>query len=377
MELRHLRYIVAAADAGSFGGAARRLHVAPQALAAQVADVERELGVTLFTRTRRGVRPSTAGEAFVADARQVLRAAAAAATRARRAAAGPNGVGALAVASVELGFTSGLVPAAVRAYQEAARRTPPERDAPPAGAAAEPDVERAARPGPPPGPLQVRHLPSLAQWEALRDGTLDLGVVYTPPLDDPELEVAWLADDPLSTALVARAHPLAGGGAVSIRELAADALLLFPRAINPGYHDRLFTAFAGAKFVPPMVIEAPDGPPAWALVAQGVGWVLEPASYAANPPPGTAPLTLADFALPFGLWAVWRRGPTSPATAAFLRALRAGAPPQRVAPQHASPADVAAWAPRGRDTRSGARDAGSDPADVGRAHRAHDLNGGR
>jgi hypothetical protein len=74
---------------------------------------------------------------------------------------------------------------------------------------------------------------------------------------------------------------------------------------------------------------------------------------------------------------VWRRGPTSPATAAFLRALRAAAPPQRVAPQHASPADVAAWAPRGRDTRSGARDAGSDPADVGRAHRAHDLNGGR
>lgn len=293
MELRHLRYIVAAAEAGSFGRAARGLRVAPQALAAQVADVERELGAMLFERTRQGVRPTAAGAGFVADARRILAAAEAAAARARRAGDGGDE---LAVASVELGFTSGVVPGAVRAY----------RDARPAGT------------------VHVQHLPSLAQWAALRAGTLDVGLVYTaPPADDPELESAWLFDDPLSTALVAPDHGCATRDDAPLDALRDDVLLLFPRAVNPGYHDRLFAAFAAEGFAPRAVQEAPDGPPAWALVARGVGWVLEPASYAASPPPGTAAVRLADFALPFGVWLVRRRGEPSPAAAAFCAAVDA------------------------------------------------------
>ena len=301
MELRHLRYIVAAAEAGSFGRAARDLRVAPQALASQVADVERELGVALFTRTRQGVRPTPAGSGFVADARHILAAAAAATARARRA-------GGLAVASVELGYTRGVLPAAVQAYQRAYDN---------------------AVPGAVHGAVHVQHLPSLAQWEALRAGALDVGLVYTaPPADDPELEATWLLDDPLATALVAPDHACARRGEAPLAALRDDALLLFPRAINPGYHDRLFAAFAAAGFAPRAVQEAPDGAPAWALVARGVGWVLEPTSYAASPPPGTAAVRLTDFALPFGLWLVRRRGERSAAAAAFWDAVRdvVGAP---------------------------------------------------
>jgi DNA-binding transcriptional LysR family regulator len=54
MELRHLRYCVAVADAGSFTLAAARLRVAQQAISRQIADLEWELGVKLFERGSRG-----------------------------------------------------------------------------------------------------------------------------------------------------------------------------------------------------------------------------------------------------------------------------------------------------------------------------------
>jgi len=75
MELRHLRYFVAAAEERSFVRGARRLRIAQPALSKQVRDLERELGVDLLERLPRGVRLTPAGEAFLIDARTTLEAA--------------------------------------------------------------------------------------------------------------------------------------------------------------------------------------------------------------------------------------------------------------------------------------------------------------
>src|SRR6185369_741403 len=73
MELRHLRYFVAVADAGSLTvAAARKLHTSQPSLSRQIRDLESELGAQLLTRRARGIELTPAGRAFLDHARLVL-----------------------------------------------------------------------------------------------------------------------------------------------------------------------------------------------------------------------------------------------------------------------------------------------------------------
>ncbi|MEO0816351.1 MAG: LysR substrate-binding domain-containing protein [Pseudomonadota bacterium] len=71
--LRQLQYVVAVAETGRFGDAARRLNVSQPSLSNQIADVEASLGVTLLERGRSGAILTPRGEEFVRRARYILR----------------------------------------------------------------------------------------------------------------------------------------------------------------------------------------------------------------------------------------------------------------------------------------------------------------
>jgi LysR family hca operon transcriptional activator len=87
MELRHLRYLVAAAEAGSLTEAAEhRLHTSQPSLSRQIRDLEKEVGVELLSRSVHGVALTAAGKAFIDHARLALMQVDAAVETARRAA---------------------------------------------------------------------------------------------------------------------------------------------------------------------------------------------------------------------------------------------------------------------------------------------------
>ncbi len=91
MDLRHLRYFVAVAEAGSLHVAAEtRLHTAQPSLSRQMRDLETELGCGLMTRSARGIALTAAGRVFLDHARVILLQVEAAGEAARRAAAPPR-----------------------------------------------------------------------------------------------------------------------------------------------------------------------------------------------------------------------------------------------------------------------------------------------
>ena len=90
MELRHLRYFIAVAEAGSLTVAAQQtLHTSQPSLSRQIRDLEDEVGAQLLTRKARGIELTPAGRAFLDHARSVL-SQIEAATEAARRVAHPN-----------------------------------------------------------------------------------------------------------------------------------------------------------------------------------------------------------------------------------------------------------------------------------------------
>jgi LysR family transcriptional regulator, hca operon transcriptional activator len=116
MELRHLRYFVAVADAGSLTVAAeQKLHTSQPSLSRQIRDLEQEVGVQLINRCAHGVELTPAGKAFLEHARMSLLQAEAAKEAALRAAQPAKPTFALGFLS---GAEIGLLPEVNRILRE-------------------------------------------------------------------------------------------------------------------------------------------------------------------------------------------------------------------------------------------------------------------
>lgn len=118
MELRQLRYFVAASEAGSLLKASGRLHVAQPALGQQITALEDELGTKLLLRSSRGVSLTEAGKVFLEHARVVLADAERARLAVRESASMPRG-------EVALGLTTTVSLAATMPILSACRERYP------------------------------------------------------------------------------------------------------------------------------------------------------------------------------------------------------------------------------------------------------------
>ena len=206
MELRHLRYFLAVADAMSFTEAARRLHLAQPALSQQIRALEKELGVTLVERGARTRGLTEAGTRFAARARRILLEAEGAAEEMSVLAGA--GSGTVRFGSALQSLTEGRLAALLAAFHRL-----------------HPGVRVAFR--------EAHTRPLL---ELLAEGELDLALVHLGrgdagsalrvDFEDAHVRLEKLYEEPLVLA-VDPGHRLAGRTSVRWKELAEEEFVSF------------------------------------------------------------------------------------------------------------------------------------------------------
>ena len=255
MELRHLRYVVAVAETLHFGRAAARLNMRQPPLSQQIRQLEDELGIKLFDRSRRQVQLTPAGEMFVQDARLVLAQASHAGRVGERLRQGEAGQLVIGVAG-------------------------------PADADYFVDIMRLFAQRHPQVRVVIRNLSTAEQLKALLEDRLHAGFV-TPPTEHPDLRFDTVLHTPIVLA-VPRDHALAARTRVPLTSLAGEPVILFSRSMAPGFFDAILGSCRAAGFNLHVRHEVESLQSAYGLVAAGLGVSLVPAGLEADPPKDVA-----------------------------------------------------------------------------------------
>lgn len=281
---RRLRALLMVADELHVGRAADRLDVTQPSLSRQIAAIERDLGVPLFSRTGRRFVLTPAGEIVIAGAREILRRSEEVVRDAKRAHAGEVG-------SLRLGFVQSATYEAIPRLVSAFR-------------AACPDVV-----------IDARTMTTLEQCEALHAGRLDVGLLR-PVAPLPGLETKVISRDPLVAALPAT-HRLAGCERIPLAALADEPFMFYIRDSGPIVHDTIVGHCLAAGFSPRIVQEAQvQTIPALVAAGLGVSLIIAPA-----PPHGSRQVVYRPLQDDLPLWNMvlaWSANNPSPTLARFL-----------------------------------------------------------
>src|SRR5258708_34083926 len=245
MELRHLRYFRAVADAGSCVQAARDLRVAQRALSKQIHNLETELGVTLFYRLPRGIRLTAAGEAFLGSARNTLDAAGRAVTSARE--AGKDGGSELRFAHGELAVYTAIIEDLLAAFRNA-----------------HPEAQ-----------VQVSSKSDADTFQALREGEVDIASVFVAEWPVAGVEALRIVDCTTTGVMLPASHPLAAGSSVRLADLRDLTWLHSSPQRWPGFFRTIDAALRDRGLVPTRRRERPKQPPSPNVpIAPAPAWPL-------------------------------------------------------------------------------------------------------
>lgn len=289
MELRHLRYFLAVAEELHFGRAAERLHIAQPPLSLQIRQLEEEIGVRLFERSKRRVALTAAGEVFLRETRKTMAQLEQAISQAQRASRGE--VGELLIGFIQSAAIN-VLPGILQTFREHF-----------------PKVD-----------IKLREATPAQIHNELVDGQIHIGFLR-PPINHDALACATVLSESLLVALP-KAHPLARQKKMVLKSLANERFILFPRAASPGFYDQLVSVCRAAGFSPVIGQEAVQMQTILGLVAGGMGVALIPASIRSLRSDGVVYRELRELAAQAEMVVAWRRDNQSPTLRAFLNVIK-------------------------------------------------------
>jgi DNA-binding transcriptional LysR family regulator len=224
MELRHLRYFLAVAEALNFTKAAALLRVAQPALSRRVQDLEDEIGVDLLKRSSRGVVLTAEGKVFLDKTRHILKLADESVEQVRALARGEEG-------ELHIGYapapTVEILPPALAAFQKAFPRVR----------------------------VLLHDFSEQELIDGLRNGRLELALM--PRGAGPQsvgLEFETLRSYPICVA-VAPTHRFARLKTITLEMVATEAMIGFNRKDYPEYYVGLDRIFEPLGIKPCVVVE--------------------------------------------------------------------------------------------------------------------------
>jgi DNA-binding transcriptional LysR family regulator len=293
VELRHLRYFVAVAEAENvLRAATQKLHVSQPAVSRQIRDLEDELGAQLFERTGKSVRLTDAGFLFLKEARAVLE-------RTDEAVRSVRAFAQAGETELHVGYTPALRAQIVSPTLRAFRQAMPK--------------------------VHVK----LHDWSndkivtGLRDGRLQLAFIVRPSKrgEFRDLRFEELLREQVRLA-VPPTHPFARRRSVSLADAGKEPFVGLTREDFPDYDAYLNAVFAPAKNKP-RVIEEYDSMTSVISAIEagtGVGVSVDALGYSFGSRVKLVRLTPEPKPISFGIAA--RKGKLSPATEKFCQCAR-------------------------------------------------------
>jgi DNA-binding transcriptional LysR family regulator len=291
IDLRQFRYFLAVSEELNFGRAAGRLHISQPPLSRQIRQLEDQLGVELFVRSKAGVTLTAAGLAFLPEVRRTL----------------AQAENAVAVAKAAMGADGGQF---VVGYTTVFDRS------------AIPDVVERLSHHFPNCRVVTKGKHSISLVRDVKNGTVDAAFIglYT---NAEGLMVETILEEPLVVALSAN-HRLAKKRSLGFDDLRGAPMFWFERRLNPGFYDHCQAFFAKIDFKPNAIPEPPDHHILLGLIAEGAGIALIPASLQNVKRQGVSfrPLKEGSNRLTMGIAVAYSDRNQSPVLPKFLELVR-------------------------------------------------------
>jgi DNA-binding transcriptional LysR family regulator len=294
MNIRQLQYFLAVAAELNFTRASERVNIAQPALSAQIISLEEELGTPLFTREKRKVLLTPAGEILVEHAQRVLNTASAAIAAVRA-----SGRGARAQLVVGAIYTAiyCFLPNTLRVFKALA----PNSD------------------------VSLQEMTIAQQIAGLKEGAIEVGLVRGH-IYDHNIVTELLYRELLVVAVPAGSE-YDVPGPVGLGELATWPLIAVARgtATERGYGDRVLDIFEDESRKPTIAREAYDMHTSACLVAAGMGVAVVPAIMQLMNPLGISYRPLDADAPGVSLSLAWHKDRVPPLLGVWREAARANA----------------------------------------------------